>query len=388
MTASAPRRTGAGPADAFAIAALGLEPLLAAELTELGITTTVVPGGVEFRADEATLARVNLHSRLASRVLVRLARFRATAFHELERAARQVEWGRVLAPGAQVAVRVTCRKSRLYHSDAVAQRVLDAMQRAIPQLTIATPAVDDADEPEEPAAPQLFVVRFDRDLCTISADTSGELLHRRGYRLAVGRAPLRETLAAAMLRGAAWDPATPLLDPMCGSGTIAIEAAMRARRIVPGLQRRFAAEQWPTSDATVWATAREAARAEIIPHAPAPIVASDRDEGAIANAHANAERAGVAADITFRCAPISALTWPEGTGGLLITNPPYGVRVGETQGLRDLFARLGQLVRTHGAGWRVALLSADRQLERETRLPFTEVLATRNGGIPVRLVVS
>jgi len=321
-------------------------------------------------------------------VLVRLARFRATAFHELERAARQVEWGRVLAPGAQVAVRVTCRKSRLYHSDAVAQRVLDAMQRAIPQLTIATPAVDDADEPEEPAAPQLFVVRFDRDLCTISADTSGELLHRRGYRLAVGRAPLRETLAAAMLRGAAWDPATPLLDPMCGSGTIAIEAAMCARRIAPGLQRRFVAEQWPTSDATVWATAREAARAEIIPHAPAPIVASDRDEGAIANAHANAERAGVAADITFRCAPLSALTWPEGTGGLLITNPPYGVRVGETQGLRDLFARLGQLVRTHGAGWRVALLSADRQLERETRLPFTEVLATRNGGIPVRLVVS
>lgn len=378
--------------DAFAIAALGLEPLLAAELTALGITGTTVPGGVEFRADERTIARVNLHTRIASRVLVRLARFRATAFHELERAARQVEWARVLSPGAAVAVRVTCRKSRLYHSDAVAQRVLEAMQRAVPNLRIAAAAADDAaddtDGPTDTSAPQLFVVRFDRDVCTISADTSGELLHRRGYRLAVGRAPLRETLAAALLHGAAWDPTTPLLDPMCGSGTIAIEAAMVARRIAPGLQRRFAAEQWPTSDAAVWAAAREAARAEILPQAPAPIVASDRDEGAIANARANAERAGVAGDITFRCAPISALTWPDGTGGLLISNPPYGVRVGETQGLRDLFARLGQLVRAHDAGWRVALLSADRGLERETRLTFTEVFATRNGGIPVRLVAS
>ncbi len=373
--------------DAFAIAALGVEPLLEAELRALGLTPTVIPGGVEFRADEATLARVNLRSRLATRVLVRLATFRATAFHELERAARQVEWARILTPGAQVAVRVTCRKSRLYHSDAVAQRVLDAMQRAVPQLHVATAAADETEEGEE-AAPQLFVVRFDRDLCTISADTSGELLHRRGYRLAVGRAPLRETLAAVMLRGAAWDPATPLLDPMCGSGTIAIEAAMMARRIAPGLHRRFAAEQWPTSDAAVWRTARDTARAEILPAAPAPIFASDRDEGAITNARANAERAGVLADITFRCAPLSALTWPEGSGGLVVSNPPYGVRVGETEGLRDLFARLGQLVRAHGAGWRVALLSADRGLERETRLPFTEVFATRNGGIPVRLVVS
>ena len=372
--------------DAFAIAALGLEPLLGAELADLGIPNRVVPGGVEFRADEATLARVNLRSRLASRVLVRLAQFRATAFHELERAARQVAWGRVLAPGASVAVRVTCRKSRLYHSDAVAQRVLEAMQRAIPQLQIGTAAADDTDEDEPSAVPQRFVVRFDHDVCTISADTSGALLHRRGYRLAVGRAPLRETLAAAMLRGAAWDPATPLLDPMCGSGTIAIEAAMLARRIAPGLHRRFAAEQWPTSDPAVWEAARAAARAEILPQAPAPIVASDRDAGAIANATANAARAGVAADITFRCAPLSALTWPEGAGGLLLANPPYGVRVGETQGLRDLFARLGQLVRAHGAGWRVALLSADRRLEGAVRLPFTEVLATRNGGIPVRLI--
>ncbi|MFM8910195.1 MAG: THUMP domain-containing protein, partial [Gemmatimonadota bacterium] len=157
MRSSTPRRTESGPADAFAIAALGLEPLLAAELTELGIRTTVVPGGVEFRADEATLARVNLHSRLASRVLLRLARFRATAFHELERAARQVEWARVLSPGARVAVRVTCRKSRLYHSDAVAQRVIEAMQRAVPQLRLADLAADDEDAPEVTTPPQLFV---------------------------------------------------------------------------------------------------------------------------------------------------------------------------------------------------------------------------------------
>ncbi len=402
--------------ECFAIAAPGLEPVVARELAAIGAALGVsavkeVPGGVEFAAGAEGLAAAQLRLRAASRVVVRIASFRATAFHELERAARQVEWARFLAAGAAFRLRVTCRKSRLYHSDAVAERVAGAITRAIKRAewVQAKDRNDDADEtlpedggaepsdavstragtpPRAPAAPpQLFIVRLDHDRCTISADASGELLHRRGYRLAVARAPLRETLAAAMVLAAEWDPATPLVDPMCGSGTIAIEAAMLARRIAPGLGRAFAAERWPETPDGTWRRAREQARTEIVPRAAAPIVGADRDEGAIAAARANAERTGVAGDIEFRVAALSALEPPAGRG-LLIANPPYGIRVGETKPLRDLFARLGQVARERCDGWRVALLSADAALDAQVRLPFSVRFTSKNGGIPVRFVLA
>lgn len=399
--------------DCFAIAAPGLEPVVAREIAVLargpatGVTDVrEIPGGAEFRADAAALAAVQVRVRTASRVLVRLASFRATAFHELERAARKVEWARILPEAAPFRLRVTCRKSRLYHSDAVAERVADAVERAVPGARrIEGSDGDDDPDDAEPAAPQLFVVRLDRDRCTISADASGELLHRRGYRLAVARAPLRETLAAAMLLAAEWDPATPLVDPLCGSGAIPVEAAMIARRIAPGLQRDFGAERWPETPGATYANARGQARAEILPAVPAPIIGSDRDEGAIAAARANAERAGVAGDVEFRVAPLSALEPPSVSAapgapgalaagsarpprGLLIANPPYGIRVGETGPLRDLFARLGHVARERCDGWRVVLLSADRALDAEVRLPFEPILRTSNGGIPVRLIAA
>ena len=384
--------------DAFAVTAPGLAPLAARELVALGVTLGAPEtGGVPFTADPARLAAAQLHLRTVSRVLVRLATFRATAFHELERAARQVDWGRVLPAGATFTLRVTCRKSRLYHSDAVAERVAGAITRRVTDARWITGAAA-VDEVEDGAAetasavaaadvvvPQLFVVRFDHDRCTISADASGALLHRRGYRLAVARAPLRETLAAAMLLGADYDPARPLIDPLCGSGTVAIEAALLARRIAPGLQRTFAAERWPAMPADVWPTARAAATAAILPSAPAPILAADRDAGAVEAARANAERAGVARDVEVREAALSALVPPPGPG-LLIANPPYGVRVGESQPLRDLFARLGQVARTRCPGWEVALLSADHALDAQVGLGWEERLRTSNGGIPVRLI--
>ncbi len=357
--------------EAWAVAAPGLEPLVAAELTPLGVSR-ISPsvGGVGFRCDAQGLARAQLGLRIASRVVVRVATFHAAAFSELEKHARRVEWGRFLAPGAPFRLRVTCRKSKLYHSDAVAQRVAATIGRAA----------------EDEGTAQLFVVRIDHDQCTISADASGELLHRRGYRQAVGKAPLRETLAAAMLAGAGWDPNTPLVDPMCGSGTIVIEAALRARKIAPGLRRTFAAEAWPETDAADWRAARAKATARILPSAPAPLIGADRDAGAIEAAIANAERAGVSGDVTFVQRALSALEVPPGPG-LLIANPPYGVRVGETGALRDLFARLGQVARARCPGWRIALLSADPALDAHTGLGFEEVLGTGNGGIAVRLVL-
>ncbi len=390
--------------DCFAIAAPGLEPVLAQELRDLAAAPgegapwlaagiplraiTPVAGGVEFRTEARGLAEVLLQVRTASRVVVRLATFRATAFHELERAARQVEWARVLRAGAPFRLRVTCRKSRLYHSDAVAERVAGAAIRAVPGAVWTDDADDEAGDDANEGAPmdaQLFVVRLDRDRCTISADASGALLHRRGYRQALARAPMRETLAAALLLAAEWDPRRPLVDPMCGSGTIPIEAALLARRMAPGLGRRFAAEQWPETAAATWAAAREAAARRALPAAPAGIVGADRDAGAVEAARANASRAGVAADVEFRQGALSALVAPPGPG-LLASNPPYGVRVGEATALRSLYAALGRLLATELVGWDAVLLSPGHALLGQTRLQWRTRARTRNGGLGVDVV--
>lgn len=342
--------------------------------------------GVPFAATTGQLWRANLWLRTASRVVVRLAEFRATAFHELERFARQVPWESVLGAGPRVRVRVTCRKSRLYHSDAVAERVGAAIQHRVPAATWSGTADDDADAPGDDA--QLFVVRFAHDRCTISADTSGALLHRRGYRESLAKAPLRETLAAATLLAAGWDASAPLVDPMCGSGTIAIEGALLARRIAPGRHRDFAFMRWPGFDAARWRALLADADADTLPAAGVPIVASDRDAGAVRATAENAARAGVAPDIEIVRRPMSALEPPAGAPGWLVTNPPYGKRIGEHDALGPLYAALGDVLRARCPGWTAALLSADPALERRTGLPWRETLATSNGGIQVRVIVA
>jgi len=382
------------PLDLFAVAAPGLEPLLADELRALGIEATAEPGGAGWRGTAEQLYTANLHLRTASRVLVRVGEFRARTFFELERHAGKLPWERFVPPGAAVEMRVSCRKSKLYHEGAVAERLLRAVAERVGPLAEARSARGEEAEDEEQggAEAQLFVVRFLHDRCTVSADASGERLHRRGYRQALARAPLRETLAAALLRAGGWHAQAPLLDPMCGSGTIAIEAALLARKIAPGLAnetlapRRYAFERWPGFDAALWERVVKRARAAVRPAAPIAIHASDRDPGAIEAALANAARAGVAGDIHCAVRPLSAAEVPEGPGWL-VTNPPYGVRVGEEKPLRNLYAALGRLAREQLAGWTMVLLSADRRLEAQTGVPLGEVLRTRNGGLAVRVVV-
>jgi putative N6-adenine-specific DNA methylase len=372
---------------AFAVTAPGLEAICAAELTALGIRGRVEEGGVGWRGTPESVARANLWLRTASRVLVRIAEFKASAFYELELAARRIAWDRFLTPASTVRFRVTCRKSKLYHSGAVAQRLADSVGRRVPGARIDVEK-SASDEDADDSIGQLFVVRLLHDRCTVSADASGALLHLRGYRQQVAKAPLRETIAAAMLLGAGWRTDAPLVDPMCGSGTIVIEAAQLARRIAPGRDRAFAFHAWPEwrEDAALWKPLVERARAEELPRARAPIVAADRDRGAIEAARANAERAGVAGDVVFDVAPISALTPPEGNGWL-VSNPPYGVRIGERDRLRNLYAQIGNVARAKLRGWTIGLLVADRRLEAQVGLDFRERLATKNGGIPVRLVV-
>jgi putative N6-adenine-specific DNA methylase len=372
------------PLDCFAICAPGLEPLVYDELTELSIACEPIPGGVSWRGSSSTIALANLWSRIATRVVVRIGTFRARTFFELERHAKKIEWERYVTSGSAIRFRVTCRKSKLYHSDAVAQRLQEAVARCIGGDIIVAEAADDDAERESSA--QLFIVRFERDVCTVSADTSGALLHRRGYRQAIAKAPLRETLAAAMLRGANWMGRTPLLDPLCGSGTIAIEGAMIARRIPPGLERNFAFLGWPDAETDRWNDLLTHARAQILKTSPVRIAASDRDAGAIDAARSNAERAGVDGDIELMVQSISAAGGLLGGPGALITNPPYGERLGDSEGIRNLYAQMGNVARKHFQGWTFGMLSPDASLDAQTRLPLGERFKTTNGGIPVRFV--
>ncbi|MFL5391979.1 MAG: class I SAM-dependent RNA methyltransferase [Myxococcales bacterium] len=387
---SATRSKPSNLLEAYAATAPGLEPLAARELAALGLAPNAETGGAAFRGPVESIWRANLWLRTASRVVVRVASFRAQAFHELERLARAVPWELYVASGSAVRFRVTSKKSRLYHTGGIAQRFGEAIEHRLGGgIVIGDSRSDEGDEEEVGgSAAQLFVIRVFHDVFTVSADSSGALLHQRGYRKAIGKAPLRETLAAAMLLASDWSGSTPLIDPLCGSGTIPIEAALIARRIAPGASRSFAFQAWPSFDGARWEAVRADAAEGVLPTAGVRISGSDRDTGAIQAAVSNAERAGVTADLELTVRAISAIEDCNGGDGLMATNPPYGVRVGEAAGLRDLYARLGQILRAKCPGWRLAMLSANSRLEGELRLPLEERMRTRNGGIPVRLMTA
>jgi putative N6-adenine-specific DNA methylase len=367
---------------AYAAAAPGFEPWLARELRSIGLAATEVEGGASFDGPIEGVYRANLLSRLASRVVVRLAEFRVRALGELARRTGAVPWEEWIPVGATLRIRASARKSRLYHTGAIAERVVEGVGRRVRVDTGSVAPDEDGERPPVSDDGFLLLVRLAHDTCTISLDSSGTLLHRRGYRQAVAKAPVRETLAAAMLVSGGWRAADGLVDPFCGSGTIAIEAALVAREIAPGIARAFAFERWPRHDAGRWSALRDEARSRARTTAPAPILASDRDEGAVGAALDNARRAGVEADIQFSRAPLSAA--PLGPDAAwIVTNPPYGVRVGEAAGLRDLYASLGRILRERRRP--LVMLSADTALERQLGIRLETVLATRNGGIPVRV---
>ena len=336
--------------------------------------------GVEFKGSLHDLYKTNLWLRTASRLLVRLGCFHATAFPELRRKATGLAWEEYLAPEKSIAMRVACQRSRLYHETAVAERIAGAIAERVGK----PPSVRRYSEDPESDPPQLILVRFVDNLCTVSIDSSGALLHRRGYRLATAKAPLRETFASAMLLASEWDLRTPLLDPFCGSGTIPIEAALMAANIPPGLSRRFAFMDWPHFESKLWNQLISDAKKKIIPQLPA-IMASDRDEGAIRAAKANAERAGVANFIEFSCKAISSISPPPGPGWV-VTNPPYGVRLGRTPDLRNLYAQMGKIFRAKCPIWRVVLLCGNRPLIQRTGLKIDQEYSLVNSGLRVALV--
>jgi putative N6-adenine-specific DNA methylase len=379
----------------FAVCAPGLESFTAKELKELGLLRalpfpspkTFIPGkdeadeigGEGFRGSLADLYRANLHLRTASRVLLHLGSFYADTFSDLGRRAKRLSWEAYLKPGRPVALRVTCHRSRLFHSAAVTERVLESIGTRLGQ----PPPAKKFGEGEESNPPQLIVVRLVENRCTISLDASGPLLHRRGYRLATAKAPLRETLAAGILMASGWDLQSPLIDPFCGAGTIPIEAALMARKIPPGIQRHFAFMDWPNFDAEVWERLKglsQEGRAKFFPF----IIGSDRDAGAIRAAGANAERAGVADSVVFSCRALSALEPPPGTGWV-VTNPPHGVRLKSNRDLRSLYIRLGRVLRAKCPGWNAAILYGNDSLLDLSGIKFGRFFPVRSGGLKLCL---
>ncbi len=377
----------------FAASEPGFEEFTLCELCNLGIVSaarlpepkrskvsraSAQKGGVEFTGSSKAIYRVNLGLRTASRVLVRMGSFHASAFSELRKKAGRLEWERYLKPGQSVALKVTCRKSRLYHSDAVAERIVGAISDRLNRQTKLYPF----DEAIGNDSPQMFIVRLVNDKCVISVDSSGYLLHRRGYRLATAKAPLRETLSAGIIMAAGWDGDSPLIDPFCGSGTIPIEAALMAQGIAPGNARHFAFMDWPNFDPVLWKNVLSDYKQQTSSLAP-EILASDRDAGAIRMAQENAERAGVADYIKFSCQPVSAI---EPTGkGWIVTNPPYGLRTSASKDLRNLYAQFGNTLKAKFLGWHVAILCNDLQLLGNTGIRLDTSQSSINGGVPVKL---
>ncbi len=388
-------RTDRTDFDTLAVCAPGVEPLLDAELAALGIRRRrVVRGGVEAVMRQRQLYAANLWLRTATRVLVRVETFGAGTFHELERNAALIDWQRWIPAGAAVSFRVTSHRSRLDHTVAIAERLAAASGA---ELATTGDRRDD-ESPDDSAPVARFVVRLDRNQCTLSADSSGEPLHHRGWRRQVAKAPLRPTLAAAMLAAVGW-PTNPspagrvmFADPFCGSGTLAIEAALAATGQPPSPGRTFAFMDWADFAAGTWASVTAVSSLD---DGPVPlIVAADRDAGAVAATVANAGRAGVAELLSVTCASVSAFAPPPGPPpgpddvAWVVTNPPWGGRLDSGGDLRDLYATFGQVMRERFTRWRVAMLVTDRHLAAHTGLGLDHALVTTSGGIGVQLLVT
>lgn len=363
--------TAANDLDIFLVAPPGLEPVLFAEARAKGFASArYVPGGVTLKGGWPDVWRANLELRGAGRVLVHLGEISAQHLSQLDKRARKFPWHEILRKDVPVRVEATCKSSKIYHSGAVAERV----ERAISE-ELGTPISLEANV--------VIRARFENDTCAIGVDSSGELLHKRGHKEAVNKAPMRETLAALFLRQCGYDGTQPVVDPMCGSGTFVIEAAEIAAGLNPGRSRMFAFEQLASFDAAAWNEMRAAAQTKIPPF---KFFGSDRDTGAIAMSRANAERAGVATFTEFADHSISDLQRPEGPAGLIIANPPYGDRIGDKQKLHALYRTFGQTLLSRFSGWRAAIITTDVALAKATGLPFKPTAApVPHGGLRVTL---
>ena len=363
----------------FATCPRGLELLLADELRQLNAEKVHgVGGGVQFSGDFLLGYRVNLESRLASRVLWQVATGQYRNEDDIYKIAFAPPWTDWFDAARTIRVDISATKSPLTSLNFVTLKIKDAVCDKIRRLSNRRPSVDTR-EPDIPIQGHLT----ERDF-TLYLDTSGEPLFKRGQRLATGEAPLRENLAAGILRLAGWSPGIPLLDPMCGSGTILLEAACIALDIAPGLGRHFAFEKFKNLDVRRWHELIQQCTARRKPTTPQAIFGSDLSGEALGAARANLARTGLERVVSLKRANVLDITAPA-KEGVIVTNPPYGVRLGERHGLVEFYPKLGDVLKKQFSGWRAYLLSADMQLPKLIRLAVSKRTPLFNGALECRL---
>jgi putative N6-adenine-specific DNA methylase len=366
----------------FATCGRGIEPVLAEELHGLG-AVDIRPGrgGVHFAGDRALLYQANLWLRTAIRVLQPILEVTVASPDELYQAVRGIDWSRYLTPEHTLAVDCNVRDSHITHSKYAALRTKDAICDQFVERCGRRPSVD-VDQPMVGLNLHVY-----RDEAVLSLDSSGESLHKRGYRPILTKAPLNEALAAAIILLTRWNGDVPLADPLCGSGTLPIEAAWLALRRPPGLTRkRFGFQGWMDYDVGLWAALRDEARRGVGKRLTAPILGSDVRSDAVAFATKNARAAGIGHLLQFEVRDVRDFQPPDGPAGVIVCNPPYGERIGEEKELRGLYRLIGEVLRQRCRGWRVFLFSGNARLAREVGLTPAAETPLFNGKIPCRLL--
>ncbi len=367
------------PEQFFAPCPRGLESALAEELAALGAAAVAATeGGVAFAGDWDLCYRVNLWSRIASRVLWRVAAGGYCNEEDLYRLARSIEWPALFDVTQTFLVSTAAQKSPLKSLNYVTLKIKDALCDAFRATCGSRPDVDTR-------APEVRVhVFLTADHAMLYLDTSGEALFKRGWRQSKGEAPLKENLAAGILHLAGWRPGTPLFDPMCGSGTFLMEAAMMSLHIAPGLARAFGFENLRNFDPKLWARLRHEAAARRAPPEPLPLFGSDASAKAVAAVEQNFRAAGLDDVVTLARRDVLDIAPPAGNG-ILVMNPPYGERIGEAEALAALYPKLGDVLKQRFAGWRAFILTGDLRLPKLIRLTPSRRTPLYNGPIECRL---
>ncbi len=365
----------------FATVARGLEPIAAQELERLG-AVEVRPDftGVHFVGDLALLYRVNLWARTIFRVLVTLREFPCPNADRLYQEVQQIDWTQYLQPHNTLAVNATGGNRQLNHTHFTALQVknaiVDQQRREFGQRSSI-----DTENPD-----LLINAHIHQNRCILSLDSSGTSLHRRGYRPAMGLAPLKETLAASLLDIAEWEPTLPFLDPLCGSGTLPLEASLKALNIAPGLFRKqFAFEKWSDFDADLWDELLDEAENRELSELKAPIFGSDRDPDILNQARINAEQCGVADQVKFTQTELQDIEAPADKG-VILCNPPYGERLGDARELEDFYKLLGDVFKQRFKGWTAFVLTGNKELAKRVGLKAARRIPVYNGAIACTLL--
>ncbi|MDZ8096748.1 MAG: THUMP domain-containing protein [Nostoc sp. DedQUE05] len=365
----------------FATVARGLETLAAQELEQLG-AHSVEPGfcGVAFEGDRTLLYRVNLWARLPFRILVNIDEFPCLDAKDLYRGIQTIDWQNYLTPDMTLAVNVTGKNDRLNHSHFTSLQVKNAIVDQQKE-NLGERSNVELHEPDVRVN-----VHIERDFCTVKLDSSGNSLHRRGYRPAVGAAPLKESLAAALIQLSSWQPNQMFYDPLCGSGTLPLEACLKALNIAPGLFREsFGFENWLDFDLPLLEKLLQEAKDSQLDSLSAPIWGSDRDENIIEQAINNAQNCGVDNHVWFSQMELADVVAPADSG-ILFCNPPYGERLGRDSDLGAFYKLLGDVLKQRFKGWTAFVLSGNKELSQSIGLKSSQRIAVYNGTLPCQLM--